>query len=44
MGHYFFSYLLTSEVDLIEISEIMPQMRQYVGPSTPEATGPRQKL
>ena len=26
MGHYFFSYLLTWEVDLIEILEIMPQM------------------
>ena len=30
MGHYFFSYLLTWEVDLIEILEIMPQMWQYV--------------
>ena len=30
MGHYFFSYFLTWEVDLIEILEIMPQMRQYV--------------
>ena len=26
MKHYFFSYLLTSEVDLIEILEIMAQM------------------
>ena len=24
MGHYFFSYLLTWEVDVIEILEIMP--------------------
>ena len=30
MGHYFFSYLLTWEVDLIEILKIMPQMWQYV--------------
>ena len=30
MGQYFFSYLLTWEVDLIEIPEIMPQMWQYV--------------
>ena len=30
MGHYFFSYLLTWEVHLIEILEIMPQMWQYV--------------
>ena len=30
MGHYFFSYLLTWEVDLIEILEIMPQIWQYV--------------
>ena len=30
MEHYFFSYLLTWEVDLIEILEIMPQMWQYV--------------
>ena len=30
MEHYFFSYLLTLEVDLIEILEIMPQMWQYV--------------
>ena len=30
MGHYFFSYLLTWEVDLTEILEIMPQMWQYV--------------
>ena len=30
MGHYFFSYLLTWEVDLIEILEIIPQMWQYV--------------
>ena len=30
MGHYFFSYLRTWEVDLIEIVEIMPQMWQYV--------------
>ena len=29
MGHYFFSKILTWEVDLIEI-EIMPQMWQYV--------------
>ena len=30
MGHYFFSYLLTREVYLIEILEIMAQMWQYV--------------
>ena len=30
MGHYFFSYLLTWEVDLIEILQIMAQMWQYV--------------
>ena len=30
IGHYFFSYLLTWEVDLIEILEIMAQMWQYV--------------
>ena len=30
MEHYFFSYLLTWEIDLIEILEIMPQMWQYV--------------
>ena len=30
MEHYFFSYLLTWEVDLIEILEIMVQMWQYV--------------
>jgi hypothetical protein len=30
MGHYFFSYLVTWEVDLIEIQEIMPQLWQNV--------------
>ena len=30
IGHYFFSYLLTCEVHLIEVSEIMAQMRQYI--------------
>ena len=30
MEDYFFSYLLTWEVDLIEILEIMAQMWQYV--------------
>ena len=30
MEHYFFSYLLAWEVDLIEILEIMAQMWQYV--------------
>ena len=30
MELYFFSYLLTWEVDLIEIIEIMAQMWQYV--------------
>ena len=30
IGHYFFSYLLTWEVDLSEIIEIMAQMCQYV--------------
>ena len=30
MEHYFFSYLLTWEVDLIKILEIMVQMWQYV--------------
>ena len=30
MGHYFFSYLLTSVVDLIEILEILVQIWHYV--------------
>ena len=30
MGHYSFSYLVTWEVDVIEILEIIPQMWQYV--------------
>jgi hypothetical protein len=30
IGHYFFSYLLTCEVYLIEILEIMAQMWQYI--------------
>ena len=30
MEHYFFSYLLTCEVYLIEVLEIMAQMLQYV--------------
>ena len=30
MGHYFFSYLVTREVDVIEILDIIPQMWQYV--------------
>ena len=30
MEQYFFSFLLTCEVDLIEILEIMAQMWQYV--------------
>ena len=30
MEHYFFSYLLAWEVDIIEILEIMAQMWQYV--------------
>ena len=30
MEHYFFSYLLTWKVDLIEILEILAQMWQYV--------------
>ena len=30
MEHYFFSYLITWEVDLIEILKIMAQMCQYV--------------
>ena len=30
MEHYFFSYLLTCEVYLIEVSEIMAQMLQYI--------------
>ena len=30
MEQYFFSYLLTWEVDLIEILEVMAQMCQYV--------------
>ena len=29
MEHYFFSYLLTCELYLIEFSEIMAQMLQY---------------
>ena len=28
--HYFFSYLLTCEVDLIEVLEIMAQIWQYI--------------
>ena len=30
MEHFFFSYLLTWEVDLIEILEIMAQICQYI--------------
>ena len=30
MGNYFFSYLLTWEVDLIEFLEIMAQRQQYI--------------
>ena len=30
MGHYFFSYLLTCEVNLIKVLEISAQMLQYV--------------
>ena len=30
MEHYFFSYLLTCEVYLIKVLEIMAQMRQYI--------------
>ena len=30
MEHYFFSYLLTFEVYLIEVLEIMAQMLQYM--------------
>jgi hypothetical protein len=30
MEHYFFSYLLIFEVDLIEVLEIMAQMLQYI--------------
>ena len=30
MEHYFFSYLLTWKIDLIEVLEIMAQMWQYV--------------
>ena len=30
MGHYFFSYLLTWEVDIIVILETMAQMWQYI--------------
>ena len=30
MGQYFFSYLLTLEVDLIEFLEVMAQIWQYV--------------
>ena len=30
MEHYFFSYLLTCEVYLIEVLEIMAQMLQYI--------------
>ena len=30
MKHYFFSYLLTCEVYLIEVLEIMAQMLQYI--------------
>ena len=30
IGHYFFSFLLTCEVHLIEVSEMMAQMQQYI--------------
>ena len=30
IGHYFFSYLITCEVHLIEVLEIMAQMQQYI--------------
>ena len=30
MEHYFFSYLLTFEVYLIEVLDIMAQMLQYI--------------
>ena len=30
IGHYFFSYLLTCEVYLIEVLELVAQMRQYI--------------
>ena len=30
IGHYFFSYLLTCEVDLFEVFEIMAQMWHYI--------------
>ena len=30
MEHYFFSYLLTCEVYLMEVLEIMAQMLQYI--------------
>ena len=30
MEHYFFSYLLTWEVDIIEFLEIMAQRQQYI--------------
>ena len=30
IGHYFFSYLLTCEVYLIEVLELMGQMLQYI--------------
>ena len=38
MEHYFFSYLLTWEVDLIEILEIMAQMWQYAIFLSPQPT------
>ena len=30
IGHYFFSYLLTCEVDLFEVLDIMAQMWHYI--------------
>ena len=37
MEHYFFSYLLTYEVYLIEVLEIMAQMLQYIYFFKPES-------
>ena len=37
MEHYFFSYLLTCEVYLIEVLEIMAQMLQYITFFKPES-------
>ena len=47
MEHYFFSYLLTCVVYLIEVLEIMAQMLQYITFFKPESHGlrtPREEI